>query len=115
MNGFLNFRNISSKFMLLGSMLLLAESGQTAENQWIQIEATGSGQIYHREAGNSSIPWIMIVTTFAAPPARVHTIVTDYNNFKAFIPNVAESRIVWDEDGNQWVYHHKQWLQVLPM
>lgn len=105
-NGFLNAGKIAGKIMLLGSMLLPVVAGQTGMAEWGLVKSTRSGQIYHRGAGNLSFPWVMIVTTFDATPARVHAIVTDYNHFAEFVPNVAESRVVWNEGGEQWVYHH---------
>ena len=106
LNGFLNAGKMSGKLMLLGGMLLLDEAGHAGEDGWALVNTTRSGQIYHRGVGNLSFPWVMIVTVFDAPPARLHAIVTDYNHFSEFIPNVAESRIVEDEAGEQWVYHH---------
>ena len=86
--------------------LLLSEAGQAGQPGWVPIRTTPSGQIYHRDSGHPSIPWARIVTQYAASPARVHAMVTDYDHFTEFIPNVTESRIVSEAGSNQWVYHH---------
>jgi len=82
---------------------------QLTDNQdWILVKATAAGQIYQRTVNQSSVPMIMITTTFKADPARVHAVVTDYDHFAEFIPNVLESRVLMDEDNTQWVFHHLQ-------
>lgn len=105
-NCFLYTEKISSKIILLMGIFLPMDAALAGEDGWLPVKMTRSGQIYHRSVGDSSFPWVMITTTFAANPARVHQLVTDYDNFAEFIPNVAESRIVLEEGGEQWVYHH---------
>ena len=53
----------------------------------------------------SAIPQVMIATRFAAPADAVYAVVTDYAHFAEFIPDVAESRIIREADGVQWVFH----------
>lgn len=96
---------IFSIAILLWSTFLV-ETGQAGETRWTLTRTTPSGRIYHRDPGSMPIPWVKIVTEYEAPPARVHAIVTDYNHFAEFVPNVAESRIVREEGHDQWVYHH---------
>lgn len=86
--------------------VLLASSMQAGQPPWVLTKTTTSGQIYHREIPGSSIPWVKIVTEYAAPPARIHAMVTDYDRFAAFVPNVTVSRVVLTEGSDQWVYHH---------
>ena len=73
---------------------------------WQAVADTPQGQLYHREIAGSSLPEAMIVARFAAPPARVHALVTDYGHFAEFIPNVAESRVLLHTGARQWVFHH---------
>lgn len=73
---------------------------------WVPVAFTSAGRIYHRDLDDSSVPMIMIATTFKAPPARVHAVVTDYDRFAEFIPNVLESRLLTREGSHQWVFHH---------
>ena len=79
---------------------------ETADAPWQAVGATLEGQIYHRAVAGSPLPETMIVTRFAAPPVRVHALVTDYGHFAEFIPNVAESRVLLQTGGNEWVFHH---------
>jgi hypothetical protein len=103
--GFTESIRISGMAILL-CCTLTAETVQAGDSQWVLRQATPSGQIFHRDSGEFPIAWVMIVTDFDAPPARVHTVVTDYNHFAEFIPFVAESRIILEEGDQQWVYHH---------
>jgi ribosome-associated toxin RatA of RatAB toxin-antitoxin module len=80
-----------------------AESGGAS---WQTVRGGRLGQIYHRAVAGSSLPEAMIVTRFAAPPARVHALVTDYGHFEEFIPDVVESRVLMKSGGRQWVFHH---------
>ncbi len=79
---------------------------ETGNATWQAVGDTLQGQLYHRAVAGSSLPEAMIVTRFAAPPARVHALVTDYGRFAEFIPNVAESRVLLRTGGRQWVFHH---------
>jgi hypothetical protein len=73
---------------------------------WVPVAVTPAGRIYHRDLQASPVPMIMIATMFKAPPARVHAVVTDYDHFAEFIPNVLESRVLTREGSHQWVFHH---------
>jgi len=73
---------------------------------WRMIADTPQGRLYHRAVEGSSLPEAMIVTRLNAPPARVHALVTDYDRFAEFIPNVSESRVLRQEGSRQWVFHH---------
>ena len=96
--------------------LLLAVSGlpvaaiagtvtETGHAPWQAGGDTVQGKLFHRAVAGSSLPEAMIVARFAAPPARVHALVTDYGHFAEFIPNVAESRVLLHDGGRQWVFH----------
>jgi len=82
------------------------EDDPIAKDGWTLIEATATVRIYHRNVAGSSIPWTMIVTTFDAPPERVHAVVMDYDHFSEFIPNVFRSRLVANVGDTQWVFQH---------
>jgi hypothetical protein len=81
----------------------VTESGHAP---WQGVGGTPQGHLYHRAVAGSSLPEAMIATRFAAPPARVHVLVTDYERFAEFIPNVVESRVLLRTGGRQWVFHH---------
>ena len=100
--------NSAGKFVIAlccGAVLLLAGTTRAGQDDWQLVRETPAGRLYHKASGDSSPPWTMIAARFAASPARVHAIVTDYDHFSVFIPNVAESRIVRDTGSEQWVYH----------
>jgi len=105
-NGCMNSGRKSGVLLLSGVVWLLAGGIQAAQDEWQLVKETRAGYLYHRESKDSSIPWTMITARFAASPERVHAIVTDYDHFSEFIPNVSESRIVQDTGNEQWVYHH---------
>lgn len=81
----------------------VTESGHAS---WQAVGDTPRGHLYHRAVAGSSLPEAMIVTRFAATPARVHALVTDYERFAEFIPNVVESRVLLQTGVRQWVFHH---------
>jgi len=92
-----------------GGLPAAAIAGMATETGDAPLKAVGNslqGQIYHRAVTGSSLPEAMIVARFAAPPARVHAVVTDYAHFAEFIPNVTESRVLLQTGGRQWVFHH---------
>jgi len=107
-NGFMISAGKSGSLLLCGIVLLLTGNIQAVEDEWQLVRQTRTGDIYHRKAGDSSIPWTMIAAGFAASPAHLHAIVTDYNHFSEFIPNVYESRVLRETGDVQWVYHHLQ-------
>jgi hypothetical protein len=105
-NGCMNSARESAVLLLSGVVLLLTAGIQADEGEWQLVRKTRTGDLYHRETGDSSVPWTMIAARFAAAPARIHAIVMDYNHFSEFIPNVSESRIIRDTGSEQWVYQH---------
>jgi ribosome-associated toxin RatA of RatAB toxin-antitoxin module len=102
--------------MRIGMMLLIysllqasvagAEDVLPDPDHWEPVARTSTEQIYHRDVGYSSVPMVMITTTFKANPARVHAVVTDYAHFSEFIPHVSESRVLMRKGSDQWVFHH---------
>lgn len=72
---------------------------------WQATDTTAEGRLYHRPMPDSAVPQVLISTHFAAPPAAVYAVVTDYAHFAEFIPGVAESRIVRTAGAAQWIFH----------
>jgi hypothetical protein len=87
------------------SLLSLAGLAAGRCDDWRQSGHSAAGNLYHRCQQGSPVPWVMIRTHFEAPPARLHTLVTDYDSFEGLIPNVAESRMLEKSGDIQWVYH----------
>ena len=75
-------------YPLLQASVAGAEEVLPDPNHWEPVARTTTEQIYHRDVKYSSVPMVMIVTTFKADPARVHAVVTDYAHFSEFIPHV---------------------------
>lgn len=90
----------------LQAAIIASTATETGDAPWQAVGNSLQGKIYHRAVTGSSLPEAMIVARFAAPPARVHATVTDYGHFAEFIPNVAESRVLLQTGGRQWVFHH---------
>ena len=82
------------------------DTASTGVPDWVSVAVTPAGRIYHRDLDHSPVPMVMIATTFSAKPARVHAVVTDYDRFAEFIPNVLESRVLARHGAHQWVFHH---------
>jgi hypothetical protein len=70
------------------------------------IADTAEGRLYHRDVPGSSLPEAMIVTRLDASPGRVFALVTNYDRFAEFIPNVVESRVLEQNGARTWVFHH---------
>ncbi|MEA2094398.1 MAG: SRPBCC family protein [Pseudomonadota bacterium] len=89
-------------WVVAGNPGLAPESGH---RPWQLISETRAGRIYHRDVEGSSIPMAMVVTQFESSPATLYAVVTDYEHFEDFIPNVVESRVIRASEGFQWVFH----------
>jgi ribosome-associated toxin RatA of RatAB toxin-antitoxin module len=87
------------------SVATLAGVAGTEPSSWKMIADTGQGRLYHRDVADSSLPEAMIVTRLDAPPGRVFALVTDYDHFAEFIPDVAESRVLERDGDRTWVFH----------
>lgn len=101
-------------FALTGILLLVglacagpasADLHDAKAQAWQEVDTTPEGRIYHRPMPDSAIPQVLISTRFAAPPAAVYGVVTDYAHFADFIPDVVESRIIRAAGDVQWVFH----------
>lgn len=92
--------------VFLAGVLLVSNPGVAGPcDRWDLIAETAQGRIYHRCVPGSTVPEAMIETQFAAAPSQLRKLVTDYEHFEEFIPNVVESRVLKVSDGYQWVFH----------
>jgi hypothetical protein len=86
--------------------LAVMTAGEPGCRQWLPVRQSDAGSLYRRCRADSDLPEVMIRTRFQAPPGRVHSVVTDYDRFAEFIPNVRVSRVLDSQaDGTRWVYH----------
>jgi len=90
----------------LPAVMLAGVVAGTEPPPWQLIADTGQGRLYHRDVADSSLPEAMIVTRLDAAPGRVFALVTDYDHFAEFIPDVAESRVLARDGERSWVFHH---------
>jgi ribosome-associated toxin RatA of RatAB toxin-antitoxin module len=90
----------------LPAVMLAGVVAGTEPPPWQLIADTGQGRLYHRDVADSSLPEAMIVTHLDAPPGRVFALVTDYDHFPEFIPDVAQSRVLERDGERSWVFHH---------
>jgi len=74
--------------------------------QWRQVLETAEGPVFHRCRPDSPVDEVMIQTRFQAAPERLYALVTDYEAFEHFIPDVLDSRVLEQDGAVQWVYHH---------
>jgi len=73
---------------------------------WQPVLKTPEGQVFHRCRRGSAIDDVMIMSLFRTSPERLYALVTDYEAFENFIPDVIESRVLEKSGTVQWVYHH---------
>ena len=71
---------------------------------WRETGRSDAGVIYQCQT-DTRIPWIMIKTDFSVHPAELFEVINNYNDFEAFVPNVAESRVLESSGDQQWVFH----------
>ena len=72
---------------------------------WHETGRSDAGVMYRCQAG-TRIPWFMIKTTFSVRPSELFEVINNYDEFEAFVPNVADSRILESNGDQQWVFHH---------
>lgn len=61
-------------------------------------------ELYRRPVAGSAFMAVRACSRFGAPPVRLYRILTDYGQFEHFVPDVAESRVLWRQGQRQQVY-----------
>lgn len=90
--------------LLPGVEMMAAGAGDCQE--WWPVRESAAGSLYQRCRVGTGLPEVMISTRFSASPGQVHALVTDYDRFAGFIPNVRVSRVLERAaDGSQLVFH----------
>jgi ribosome-associated toxin RatA of RatAB toxin-antitoxin module len=90
------------RYLLLVSLLWAGVScGSEARNITCDPEA---GRADQGSAHAVAVPEIRAEVVFDAPPASVHRVLTDYDQFARFVPEVAQSRVLRRAGDVRWVY-----------
>jgi ribosome-associated toxin RatA of RatAB toxin-antitoxin module len=99
---------------LIGAGVATAESaGPTVPEEdpilkagWHPVSERGSLRLYNRAVPGAAIPAALVRVRIEVPPARLFSVITDYDRFSEFVPYVVRSRVVHREDGLRRVSQH---------
>jgi hypothetical protein len=99
---------------LIGTGVATAESaGPTAPDEdpllkagWYPVSERGGLRLYNRAVPGAAIPAALARVRIEVPPARLFSVITDYDHFAEFVPYVVRSRVVYREDGLRRVSQH---------
>jgi hypothetical protein len=99
--------DIRLRLLALLAAGVIAGNTPSAEDcrSWRKVREGAAGTLYQRCLDDSPIDQVMISARFRAPPGRLFALVTDYEAFEEFIPNVIDSRVLKVSGNRQWVYH----------
>ncbi|MEE8428891.1 MAG: SRPBCC family protein [Gammaproteobacteria bacterium] len=82
---------------LIATPLCLAgppQFGVTDSHGWSLVRIVHGFPIYHKDIADSRFPQTRTGAMIAAPPAKVHAVISDYDHFVDFVPYVRDSRTV---------------------
>lgn len=99
---------------LIGSGVATAESaGPTVPEEdpilkagWYPVSERGGLRLYNRAVPGAAVPAALARVRIEVPPARLFSVITNYDRFAEFIPYVARSQVVYREDGLRRVSQH---------
>jgi len=99
---------------LLGTGAATAESaGPTVPEEdpilkagWYPVSERGGLRLYNRAVPGAAVPAALVTVRIEVPPARLFSVITDYDRFAEFVPYVVRSRVVHREDGLRRVSQH---------
>lgn len=97
--------SIAGLLLLAGACAATAAVAAPDCRNWQALRETPAGTLFNRCRPGSPLDEIMIETHLPAAPERLFALVSDYDAFAGFIPDVAESRVLASEGPVQWVYH----------
>ncbi|KFI22127.1 SRPBCC family protein [Nitrosococcus oceani] len=78
--------------------------GNLSPEGWIATETVDGIRLYRHEIDGSAIPALRAETLFQATPQQIYEIISDYDHFTAFVPQVEKSRILKQAGNTLWVY-----------
>ena len=98
-------QGVSTAFALC---LLLTATPEAADEQagesWRPGRWVDGIQLYRRPVAGAAFAAVRACSRFVAPPERLYRLLSDYGQFERFVPDVAESRVLWRQGQRQQVY-----------
>jgi uncharacterized protein YndB with AHSA1/START domain len=85
-------------------LCLFCHVGVSLGDQAWQLVSDSEGVRIYQRATSDAFPEIRADLVFDAPPERVHEVITDYDHFEEFVPDVAKSRVVRCAGNVRWVH-----------
>jgi ribosome-associated toxin RatA of RatAB toxin-antitoxin module len=73
---------------------------------WYPVSERGGLRLYNRAVPGVAVPAALARVRIEVPPARLFSVITDYDRFAEFVPYVVRSRVVHREDGLRRVSQH---------
>lgn len=73
---------------------------------WYPVSERGGLRLYNRAVPGAAVPAALARVRIEVTPARLFTVITDYDRFAEFVPYVVHSRVVYRENGLRRVSQH---------
>jgi hypothetical protein len=73
---------------------------------WYPVSERGGLRLYNRAVPGAAVPAALARVRIEVPPARLFSVITNYDRFAEFVPYVARSQVVYREDGLRRVSQH---------
>lgn len=80
------------------------DEGDLEQLGWSLVRNKNGVAVYNRKLAHSKVRGIMAQAEIDVEPARIFAVITDFDNWANFMPNVRESKIVDRSDQVEWVY-----------
>jgi uncharacterized protein YndB with AHSA1/START domain len=78
---------------------------------WRLISDREGVRIYHAGTTDAAVPEMRAEIVFDAPPERVYQVITDYDHFGEFVPDVAQSRVIRCAGDLRWVHQRLEFAR----
>jgi ribosome-associated toxin RatA of RatAB toxin-antitoxin module len=73
---------------------------------WQPVSERDGLRLYNRAVPGAAVPAALARVRIEVPPARLFTVITDYDRFAEFVPYVTRSRVVHHEAGLRRISQH---------
>ena len=80
------------------------DEGELERLGWSLVRNNNGVAVYNRELAHSKVRGIMAQAEIDVESARIFAVITDFDNWANFMPNVHESKIIDRSDQVKWVY-----------